>query len=107
MEGIQLTLFGKTSQERSLHIMGEIFERCSGKSQKPIFQCLNLDDGQMPGWFEAAKCTRYTKGEKTMSKCIYKTAEGYCTIHSDGIDIREYCVEGPCDDEEAEESKED
>lgn len=57
--------------------------------------------------YPAAKCTRYTKGEKTMSKCIYKTAEGYCTIHSDGIDIREYCVEGPCDDEETEESKED
>lgn len=64
-----------------------------------------LDTGEKRGC-PAAKCTRYTKGEKTMSKCIYKTAEGYCTIHS-GIDIREYCVEGPCDDEETEESKED
>ena len=55
MEGIQLTLFGRTSQERSLHIMGETFKRCSGKSQRPIFQCLNLDDGQTPEWFEAAE----------------------------------------------------
>ena len=55
MEGIQLTLFGKTSQERSLHIMGETFKKCSGKSQKPTFQCLNLDDEQAPEWFEAAK----------------------------------------------------
>ena len=55
MEGIQLTLFGKTSQEHSLRIMGEILKKCSKKSQKPIFQCLNLDDGQTPEWFEAAK----------------------------------------------------
>lgn len=33
-----------------------------------------------------------------MSECVYKTHEGYCSLHS-GSDVREYCVEGPCDDE--------
>lgn len=37
--------------------------------------------------------------DKAMNECIYKTHEGYCILHSDGIDVREYCVEGPCDDE--------
>ena len=36
--------------------------------------------------------------DKAMNECIYKTHEGYCILHSD-IDVREYCVEGPCDDE--------
>lgn len=36
--------------------------------------------------------------DKAMNECIYKTHEGYCILHSDGI-VREYCVEGPCDDE--------
>lgn len=33
-----------------------------------------------------------------MTDCIYKTCDGYCTKHSDGI-VREPCVEGPCNDE--------
>ena len=33
-----------------------------------------------------------------MSDCIYKTTDGYCELHSDGIEYREPCVEGPCDD---------
>lgn len=37
-----------------------------------------------------------------MEECVYKTTEGYCTLHSDGIGHFEYCVEGPCDDEEVE-----
>lgn len=35
--------------------------------------------------------------DKAMNECIYKTHEGYCILHSDGI-VREYCVEGPCDE---------
>ena len=31
--------------------------------------------------------------------CIYKTTDGDCELHSDGIEYREPCVEGPCDDE--------
>ncbi len=34
-----------------------------------------------------------------MKRCIYKTSDGYCELHSDGIELREPCVDGPCDDE--------
>lgn len=36
-----------------------------------------------------------------MAECIYKTYDGYCTKHSDNIELREPCirVDGPCDDE--------
>ena len=44
---------GKTSSEPCRVISGTIFKPCSAKSQKPIFQCLNLEDGQTPEWFEA------------------------------------------------------
>lgn len=37
--------------------------------------------------------------------CIYRTTGGYCELHSDGIDFREPCVEGPCDDEAFEEGQ--
>lgn len=55
MEYIQDTLFGKMSQEPSHQIMGTTFKPCLKKSQKPIFQCLNLDDGPKPEWSEAAE----------------------------------------------------
>ena len=32
-------------------------------------------------------------------RCIYKTNDGHCTLHSD-ITAMEYCIEGPCPDEE-------
>lgn len=31
---------------------------------------------------------------------IYRTSDAYCAIHGTGIDVREYCVEGPCEGEE-------
>ncbi len=34
-------------------------------------------------------------------QCRYKTEDGYCQLHSDAM-VREYCVEGPCDDEKIE-----
>lgn len=34
-----------------------------------------------------------------MTDCIYKTNDGYCTKHSGNI-VLEYCLEGPCDDEQ-------
>ena len=40
-----------------------------------------------------------------MIGCIYKTTDGYCELHSDGIEFREPCVEGPCDDELVEEEQ--
>lgn len=35
-------------------------------------------------------------------RCIYKASDGCCELHSDGIDFREPCLDGPCDDEEVE-----
>ena len=55
MEYIQLSLFGKTSLEHSAAGMDGIFKPCSGRSQRPIFQCLQADDGQTPAWYEAAE----------------------------------------------------
>ena len=53
MENIQLSLFGKMCPERSIVIKDTIFYRCSGKSQRPIFQCLNVENGQKAEWFNA------------------------------------------------------
>jgi len=32
--------------------------------------------------------------------CKYKTTDGYCELYSDGVEFREPCAEGPCEDEE-------
>jgi len=58
MDDIQLSLFGKTYPEHSPVILGETLEPCSKKSQKPIFQCLQAENGQTPAWFEAKGFTR-------------------------------------------------
>lgn len=55
MVGIQLSLFGKMSPEHSLVIMDTIFKPCLKKSQKPIFQCLQVGDGQTQEWFEGGQ----------------------------------------------------
>nr|DAE40623.1 MAG TPA: hypothetical protein [Caudoviricetes sp.] len=52
MENTQSSLFGKMYQERSPRIMGMTFKPCLAKSHRPIFQCLNLTDGQNPEWQE-------------------------------------------------------
>ena len=44
---------GRTFPEPFHPIEGWIFEPCLKKSQRPKFQCLNLDDGRMPEWCEA------------------------------------------------------
>jgi len=33
-----------------------------------------------------------------IARCIYLSHEGYCELHSDGIDFREPCVGSPCSD---------
>lgn len=55
MEYVQLSLFGKTSPEHFQADEERIFVPCSGRSQRPIFQCLQADDGQTPAWYEAAE----------------------------------------------------
>ncbi len=55
MDAVQLTLFGRTSRELSTPAVAEIFKRCWKKSQRPIFQYLNLENGQNREWFEGAE----------------------------------------------------
>ena len=45
--------YGKTFLEHFQAIKDVTFKPCSAKSHKPIFQCLNLDDGQEAEWYEA------------------------------------------------------
>lgn len=52
MDDIQLSLFGKMYPEHSQVIMDTIFEPCLKKSQKPIFQCLQVENGRTQEWFE-------------------------------------------------------
>src|SRR5690625_3028347 len=54
MDYIQLSLFGKTSWEHFHQITGWILKPCWSLSQKPIFQCLVLENGHMPVWCEGA-----------------------------------------------------
>ena len=55
MANIQLSLFGKTLEERFLQTTGWTLETCWSRSQIPKFQCLLLEDGQTPEWFEGVK----------------------------------------------------
>lgn len=55
MVGIQLSLFGRTYPAHSLVIMDTIFKPCLKKSQKPIFQCLQVENGQAQEWFEGGQ----------------------------------------------------
>lgn len=44
---------GKTYLEHFQATKGVTFKQCSAKSHKPIFQCLDLEDGQEAEWYEA------------------------------------------------------
>lgn len=55
MANIQLSLFVKTLEERILQTTGWTLEPCWSRSQIPKFQCLLLEDGQTPEWFEGVK----------------------------------------------------
>lgn len=52
-ENTRNILFGKTYLEHFQAIKGVTFKPCLAKSHKPIFQCLDLDDGQEAEWYEA------------------------------------------------------
>lgn len=52
-ENTQNTLFGKTYLEHFQATKGATFRQCLAKSHKPIFQCLDLEDGQEAEWYEA------------------------------------------------------
>lgn len=58
-ENTQNTLSGKTYLEHFQAIKGVTFKQCLAKSHKPIFQCLDLEDGQEAEWYEARDVTSH------------------------------------------------
>ena len=59
MVNIQGSLFGKTLLEHLAAITETTFEQCSRKSDRPKFQCLNLEDGQPADWSEFRSVTSH------------------------------------------------
>lgn len=55
MENIHGLLSGKMWQELFQAIKDKISEECLKKSQKAIFQCLIVENGQIPVWLETGK----------------------------------------------------
>lgn len=64
MEYTPNSLFGKTFWERLQAMLGVTLKPYSRKSDRPIFQCLLLDDGQEPEWLEAKSAESH--GERSM-----------------------------------------
>lgn len=57
MENIQLSLFGRMYPVLFHQPTEQILEPCLKKSQKPIFQCLQVAGGQPQEWLEGEKLT--------------------------------------------------
>lgn len=64
MENIQLSLFGRTYPELFQVTAERILEPCLKKSQTPIFQCLQVANGQPQEWLEGGRLTQL--GESLM-----------------------------------------
>lgn len=60
-ENTQNISYGKTYLEHFQAIKGVTFKPCLAKSHKPIFQCLEMEDGQEAEWYEARDVT--SRGE--------------------------------------------
>ena len=59
MGNIQGSLFGKTWLEHLAATTETTFEPCSRKSDRPKFQCLNLEDGGDVEWSEFRAATSH------------------------------------------------
>lgn len=59
MENIQLSLFGRTYPELFQVTTERILEPCLKKSQTPIFQCLQVANGQPQEWLEGGVDTAW------------------------------------------------
>lgn len=57
MENIQLSLFGRMYPELFQVTTERILEPCLKKSQTPIFQCLQVANGQPQEWLEGERLT--------------------------------------------------
>ena len=64
MENIQLSLFGRMYPELFQVTTERILEPCLKKSQTPIFQCLQVANGQPQEWLEGGRLTQL--GESLM-----------------------------------------
>ena len=64
MEYTQNSLFGKTSWERLQAMLGVTLKPCLKKSDRPIFQCLIVEDGLEPEWLEVKSAESH--GERSM-----------------------------------------
>lgn len=64
MDNIQLSLFGRTYPELFQVTAERILEPCLKKSQTPIFQCLQVANGQPQEWLEGGRLTQL--GESLM-----------------------------------------
>ncbi len=53
MTSTQRSLYGKMSQGLCRPQEDVTLRLCCNRSQRPKFQCLILDGGQTPGWYEA------------------------------------------------------
>ncbi len=53
MANIQGSQFGKTSSVVKVPQVGVTIKPCSRRSQRAKFQCLDLESGQTPEWYEA------------------------------------------------------
>ncbi len=58
MDNIQLSLFGRTYPELFQVTAERILEPCLKKSQTPIFQCLQVVNGQPQEWLEGERLTQ-------------------------------------------------
>ena len=53
MANTQSSQSGKTCQVRRVQRLGVTFKPCLRRSQKAKFQCLDLESGRTPEWYEA------------------------------------------------------
>lgn len=79
MDNIQLSLFGRTYPELFQVTAERILEPCLKKSQTPIFQCLQVANGQPQEWLEGGRLTQL--GESlTLNIGEYPNVENESTL---------------------------
>lgn len=79
MENIQLSLFGRMYPELFQVTTERILEPCLKKSQTPIFQCLQVANGQPQEWLEGGRLTQL--GESlTLNIGEYPSVENESTL---------------------------
>lgn len=79
MESTQNTQSGRTWQGLFQAIKAGTFKRCLKKSQRPQFQCLQAEDGQMPEWLEAGG------GEVQLGECWTLNTGAFPSVENESI----------------------